>query len=257
VTQKEKILDKIKKLLKLANSDNEHEAAAAAARATKLMLEYEIEEAMLADDDSGLKEAVEEQALDETGNRVPWKLTLVSGLTRAFDCDCLYSWNIQWVKGKKKRVTVYKIIGQPSKLATVRYMYQYLVGEINRLADKAYGEEARERQASGIEAPPARGWKNGFRYGAATMIHQRLAEQRSETRREAQDAGKTQALVRINESALAVQSFKQQKYPRLGSAPAAVVSSRSGFSAGRAAGKSVSLGGGGPRLGAGAKRLKN
>lgn len=50
----DKIIDRIRKLLELSHSDNEHEAAQAAARAAQMMSENAVTEAMLqvvADDD--------------------------------------------------------------------------------------------------------------------------------------------------------------------------------------------------------------
>lgn len=48
MTDKEKILEKLKKLLALSKSDNPHEAALALQRAQKLMLAYNITQADLA-----------------------------------------------------------------------------------------------------------------------------------------------------------------------------------------------------------------
>ena len=47
MTTKDKMVDRVRKLLSLANSANEHEAAAAAAQAADLMVQFEIEAAML------------------------------------------------------------------------------------------------------------------------------------------------------------------------------------------------------------------
>lgn len=92
--RRESVLERVKKLLELAKSDNEHEAAAAAARAAELCLKHEIEEADL----EAAKPAGEQQvhpAADETIDRdkraVTWKIYLKMGLCSAFGGDS-YTW---------------------------------------------------------------------------------------------------------------------------------------------------------------------
>lgn len=247
MTQQEKILDRIKKLLSLANSSNEHEAALAAARATKLMLEHGIAEAQLEETDE--RENVGKIELEE-GTKLPkWKSVVLNGLSIAFDCIHYYS-RRRGAYGK--RSTVFIVVGQPSKTATITYMYTYLVKEIERLADAAYGEEARECQASGIERPGARAWKNAFRVGAAQTIASRVIKENKKVRAQAKAAG--QSLVRIDQDKTAVEVFVKNTVGPLGAGSGIKVSSRSGYAAGAAAGKNVGLGGG-KGLGAGNKRL--
>lgn len=246
-TRHEKILDRIKKLLSLANSSNEHEAALAAAQAAKLMMEHNIAEAQL--DSHEASENVGEIDLDSAGKLAKWKGIVLSGLTQAFDCKAYSTRKYDVYKGK----TVYKVVGQPSKTSTITYMYSYLVGEIDRLANVAYREEAMECEASGVGRPGARAWKNSFRVGAASVIQKRLLEERKTVRAEAKAAG--QSLVRIDKDALAVKDFVKENVGNLRKSSAARTSSRSGYAAGKAAGGNVSLGGG-KGLSAGARRLK-
>lgn len=247
----EKIIDRIKKLLNLSKSDNEEEAALAAARATELMLKHEIEEAQLGEVEE--VEDVEEQEADRTGQRVPWKSTLQNGLALSQGCQMYTS--TKWDSDKRKKFVAYMIVGQPSKVATIRYMYQYLSNEIDRLADRAYRVEHRECRASKVDPPSARAWKNAFRLGAASMIYSRLTEQRKKTHAKAKADGQSTALVVVAKAEEAVELHVKKHHPRMGKAAAASYSSGSGYGAGRAAGKKVGLGGGGKSLGAGAKQL--
>lgn len=245
---KDKIIDRIKKLLSLSKSSNEHEAAQAAALAADLMLSNEIEEAALCEPEDA-PEDVGADTLDELGKqRTPWKGTLAHCLTQSAGCR-------SYTSRRTGQVTI-QIVGQPSKVATVRYMYAYLVGEINRLADSAFREEHAECSRSGVPAPSARAWKNAFRLGAAGVIGNRVMAQRKETHAKAKASGAGTSLAVIETAEKAVEQYVRRTVGRLGSSPRPQFSSRSGYGAGAAAGQNVSLGGG-RGLGAGAKQLGN
>jgi hypothetical protein len=241
----DKIIDRVKKLLSLSKSTNEHEAAAAAAQAADLMLKHEIKEAALCDAENEPEDPTQE-TLDSAGRRVSWKSSLAHGITLSAGCQ---SYSDHRGGGCKTQ-----IVGPPSKLATIRYMYQYLTGEIDRLANTAYGAEHKECSDSGVPAPSARSWKNAFRLGASATIRKRLLAQRKETHKAAAAAGQSQALVVVKTAEEAVAIYIKQTVGPLRSSSRAQHSSRSGYGAGADAGRGVSLGGG-RGLGAGAKRL--
>ena len=261
----EKIIDKIRKLMTLANSANEHEAALAAARATELMLKHEIAEAQLATEEGAeVIEVVERESIDESGSIIPWKGNLCAGLAQSMGCEFYYG-STKYVRGTKQKRT-YLIIGQESKRAMIKYMYDYLCAELIRLADSAFRKavlkqradyiaEVKEYKASGLDAGPmpkplsARSWKNGFRLGAASMIWNRLNKQRKETHQAAQEAGQTTALVVVAANAEAVQVWMKKNVGKMGKGRAGTTSSGSGYGAGREAGKSVGLGNRGRALG--------
>lgn len=247
----EKIIDRIKKLLSLANSTNEHEAAMAAGQAAELMLQHEIKEAQLCDT-ADEPEDVDLMSLDESGQIIHWKGSLMAGLADSMGCKMHYHKNR--VYGRKAS-TSYNVVGQPSKVDTIRYMYSYLVGEVDRLADVAFRQEHIECRKSGVPSPSARSWKNSFRLGAAHTIATRLRAQREETHAAAADAGQGVGLMVIKKAEEAVGLYMKQKFPRMRRGAAASHSSSSGYGAGASAGKGVGLGSGGGRLGAGAKQL--
>jgi hypothetical protein len=260
----QKIIDRIRKLLNLANSANEHEAALAAAQATDLMLKHEIEEAQLADEGAEELGEVDKESIDETGSIVPWKGNIAAGLAQSMGCQMYYG-RSKYVRGQKQKRT-YVIIGQESKRATIKYMYNYLCAELIRLADIAFRQailkhraEEKEYRASGLSMgppPSARSWKNAFRLGAASMIWTRLNAQRKETHRGAEAAGQTQALMVVAKNEEAVQVWIKANLGKLGKGRAGSFSSGSGYGAGREAGKTVGLGGSGKALGRGtAKQL--
>lgn len=267
----EKIIDRVRKLLELANSTNEHEAATAAARAAELMIEHEISEAQIAAanevEGSTTVKPVRDVEIARDGRTVEWHRVLVSGLAFAFNCRHYY------YRAQHGNVDArYHVVGTEDSINAIRMMYAILVREVDQLARRAYMEEVAECEDSGIEAPSARAWKSAFRTGCARTIAQRLHAQRAASmqrakddaqratsmQRAADDASKSQALAVINRQREAVDAFVTERVGRLrvGAGSSAGRSSRSGYSAGAHAGRSVHLGGG-ARLGKGKSQLKN
>lgn len=251
------VLTKIRKLLELAKSTNEHEAATAAARAADLMLRHQIEEADLQVATEEKPDPIVDEAIDQFGKRVAWKSYLIWGLAESFGCQPYY------VTGGVSREYV---VGPASVMATIRYLYTYLSKEVIRLADEGYRIECDERHKSGVyDLPAARSWKASFRAGAAQTIRTRLREQRAVTFRVAREEGKTTALAVIDRQTEAVEKTMRARHPSLykrdgkarsGSGFSGGRSSRSGYESGVSAGRQVSLPGTSRQLGSGAKQLK-
>jgi hypothetical protein len=242
-----KVIDRIKKLLSLSKSNNEHEAAQAAALAADLMIKHEIAEAALCDAENEPEDASQE-TIDQSGRRVSWKGQLAHAISKSAGCRSYSD-----VRGKGCQT---QVVGQPSKIATVRYMYQYLTAEVDRLANSAYGAEHEECARSGVPAPSARAWKNAFRLGASQTIAGRLVDQRKKTHAAAAAAGQSSALVVVKKAEEAVSIYIKKNVPGLRATARAQFSSRSGYGAGANAGRGVNLGGN-AALGAGRRQLGN
>lgn len=243
----EKIIDRIKKLLSLANSANENEAALAAALAAELMLKHEIAEARLVEDGGELLEDVNAETIDHTASCVAWKGLIANGLAESLGCKMYYG----RARVDGKRVRSYVIVGQESKRSAIKYMYQYLVAELDRLSGPAYRMEVLECKHSDVPPPSARSWKNAFRLGAATTIHGRLTEQRKKTHKAAKAAGESQALIVVARAEEAVAAYMKKNIGKIHPGKLASYSSGSGFGAGRSAGRDVGLGSGSKALGRG------
>ena len=249
-----KILDRIRKLLELANSSNEHEAANAAGRAAELMIEHEISEAQIAAANVANTPSVKlvvDQEIARDGRVVEWHRALIGGLAGAFSCKHY------WYRAYRGTPARYHAVGTMDAINAIRTMYAILVGEVDQLAKRAYGEEVAECRDSDVEAPSARGWKSAFRTGCANMISERLQEQRrSQVKAARADASKSQALMVIDQQSEALATFMKVEVGKLRSfgSSTAGQSSRSGYGAGRDAGRDVNLGGG-RQLGKGKKEL--
>lgn len=241
----EKIIDKIKKLLALAtNNSSVEEAASAMAAAQRLMSEYQIEHAMLEDtDESGPKEAVAHDVLyDDGGKRLPWwRWIVANALCKANEC-----------KAYVVRPGVLGYIGRASDAQTVRYMFTYITAEIDRLCQDASKAADVSARGKGF----AKTWNNSFRVGAALEVGNRLVATQKEVFKEAEEAGKGDALAIIQEHALSLDVYaKKVLHLHSGGTVQANVN-RDARDAGRAAGRSIQLGKGTARLGGPSPMLK-
>jgi hypothetical protein len=249
-----KIIDRIRKLLELSKSANEHEAASAGARAAALMEEHQISEAVLRVTDEREAEPVVEGSVAagrQSGRRVAWKCTIVRGAAKAMGCSNTFT-----TGGKMST------FGHTSAVQTWSYLCQYLFREVDRLADEAW-ETQRLRFASHDAAGP-RAWKNAFRLGAAHVICERLKKQakRQDDHRAAAVAAvapveATMALAIIaKDRALVDAEYARRAESFVKGTPIGQISSGDGYRAGRKAGETVALSGGGPGLPAPAKALR-
>ncbi len=241
----EKLLDKVKKLLRLAErTTNEGEAAAAAAAAQKLIERHRLDVAAI-DISEGEREvpleAPERTVLDGAEgrrNKCAWRGALASGVARANAC------RVYWTGPRLQ------IVGAPSDVATVRYLYAYLVREIDRLAATKSGGKA---------------WLHGWRMGAVSTVSQRLAAARDEARREARAEAQTgggtaivrvtAALARAEKAESAVEAAMAAM--RLRKAKAAPLRAVSAYYQGQRDGHSIRLAAGAPLPAGAAGRIAN
>lgn len=183
----DKYVERVRKLLELSKSGNEHEAAQAAARAAEMMSEYAITEAMLevtSPDDAHVHvaERIIEGALPDAPERkVAWRDRIAVAVARSLDCEAFY-WN-----------NALTAIGRESAVSTWRYTCQYLFVEIARLADDAWLADGADLAAVG-QRP--RAWKGAFRLGAADTVANKLYQEgKVRAEREAALAGQMAGLL--------------------------------------------------------------
>lgn len=181
------LLDRVAKLLALAESPNVHEAALAAARAQELIEAHRLE---------GLLQAREaqERALEdgrdaplEAGRRVrKWKAVLAAQLAELNGC-------VAYAEGKRgdQRLLV---AGLPEDRAAVMEVWQWLVKRIEWLsATEGAGRDRR--------------WHEAFRIGASETILARMAEAKRSAR-----AGLETTALSVAESALEARAEAVRRY---------------------------------------------
>lgn len=235
-------------LLRLAQSDNPHEAALAAARAQEIIDRYKLNIASATTDNAAAVESSEPVqnfdrdplAQDATVQR--WKCYLAMGIAKGNQC-MVYTCG-----------TAICLIGRASDVATVRYFFTYLVGEIERLAEK---------HCRGC----GRTYWNNFRIGAAETVTQRLEESRAQTienvKAEALANGGESALVVVNNS-LALMKKKAHEVDLWAASNMKLRNRSAGKTrhhesardAGRRAGRSIPLGANSGALGSGARAIQ-
>jgi hypothetical protein len=228
----EKILDRIQKLLALATSDNVNEAAAAASKAQELMTRHQLELADLQAITPGATgESIDNDELFREKSLIMWKTTLAAGIAKANGC-AVYTSQVQYLSGKNV-ANVCRIVGIGSSVSTVRYMYTYLMREIDRLA--ALNREGHDRA-----------WLNSFRLGAVATITYRLQTAANDAKKGAS----TGALVVVDKNKDRLEEALAALGLRTG--PEHKIKDTTGFSAGAKAAKDINLTAG-PGLSAGAK----
>ena len=154
----EKVLNKIKNLLDLANNNpNEHEAMDAALKAQELMAKYNVELDQL-DDKPETREIVKEVYKQSGKHEMrKWKLGLASIIGDNFRCKVYFI-------GSSKDVVFYGY-KEDAKIAVQVFAYLYEVG--NKFAVKYYNKCKKEgKSTSGVMNT----YLAGFRAGVAEVL---------------------------------------------------------------------------------------
>lgn len=285
----DKIIDRVRKMLALAaNAGTEAEAANAAARAQALMAQHQLDEAQLRVADASLPpEPIERSArlepdAPETGRkRVAWREAIALAVAR--DVGVHMWWNTRReydpTTGRFRKSADVRGFGRESSIQTWRYVTAYLWRTIDELAE---GANAPAWQST-------RAWRNAYRVGCAQRIAERIytagrererakvavhdvADECRHRRRDdsgtCRDCGlcdaeprepssTSQALVLVERDREEVDREYAAFSRRFGTvASIGSTSSASGYEAGREAGDSVKLSGARAGLPAGQGRLK-
>ena len=230
-------MEKAAKLLRLAQTDNPHEAALAAARAQDIIDRYRLSAAAVAnaaeDRNPGQAPDDEEEIRDFrsdplTEDAATWKALLAQCLADLNQCKA-YAY-----------AGAICIIGRASDVEIVRPFFERIAADVDRLA-------ARHCRGNG------RSYWNAFRLGAVDTIRQRLRAAQADTaaavKAEALAAGGQSALVvvenslaRIERRKEAVAAWTKQHMQLRNVRRSTAGSSYAGREAGRRAGHSVNLG---------------
>lgn len=189
------ITEKLKSLLALAaNASTEHEASTAAAQAAKIAEKYRIDVATL----EGVGEATEQASraddpLFKSRRKSAWKIQL--SLILAKDNNCIIFCDATY-NGNKIQETRIEIIGKPSDVQVVKYLFAYLTSELTRLSRlKGKGK--------------GKSFSNSYLLGAVTGIRSQLETAKEEVRRGVDFA----ALIKINQSAIEAKEEAIRLYP--------------------------------------------
>jgi len=172
----EKVKDRVRKLLALAeNNPSVEEAAAAAAQAQRLMEKYRLDK-MMTDLESGKVEEAEigedDEFLDSAGRLSQWRVGLASALADSNSC------HIYLAKGYRK--TSIALVGSPEDRNMVRFMYDTLSLKIDRMCRIWCAEQSFERGEGRVAG-------NNFRLGAVATIRERLVDANLDAQKDAKE----------------------------------------------------------------------
>lgn len=150
---KEDVIRKVRKLLALSTSSNPNEAAAAAEKARKLLLQHGLEMTQLGEEPGEVKQ---ETWRDFSGRRDFAILLLVSTVAEANMCQ---GWSATSLYQNR-----HGLIGRPAAIACAIAQIDYLYEALTR--------HSAEKKAQGFSRP----WRNDYRRAWVAKIWQRLQE---------------------------------------------------------------------------------
>lgn len=195
--------------LKLSQSPNEAEAALAAAKAQEIIDKYKLdvtsvdfEQQEKQRDDEPIQDFWNDPLDNTTNNGSRWSTNLASVISRVNQCRILVS------HGANAHGTRIGVIGRPSDVQTVRYVYAWLKREVERLCKENTGGN------SGT-------YKRHYCLGVVDTIGRKLREQQKATQATATtNQGNNpfalvlvkNAIVKIQQRDQAVQKFVDDKY---------------------------------------------
>lgn len=124
----DRILDKISKLLKLAESPNIEEASSAMEKAHQLLKEHNLQISDIKE-----KSNLSEVVYGESGRIMNWKKILLNEICSFNYCTVLLS--------NRHKVKCFVIYGREENIVASKVMYEYLVSAIDRIAYESRRKE--------------------------------------------------------------------------------------------------------------------
>ena len=226
------IESKIRKLLALSESDNPHEAAAAAARAQQLITKYKIEKMIEAGEDFEIPEIgaqIDFPLFSYTTQRPPkWKWRIACAIAMANNCQ---PWH-----GRSGGRKICFCIGGAEDAAHAQSLYDYVERLITKMRDK--------KRPIYVTGGKKRSWNHSFETGASLEIWERLSQQTSSMRDKLEASQESSvALQKIDETMQAIDGWMEKEGMSFQHRRRRISVGEAGaFACGRDAGKSINLG---------------
>jgi Protein of unknown function (DUF2786) len=150
------IAEKIRKLLALATSPNEHEAMAATAKAQALLAEHNLSmsDVKMATDKGDGFVLEKEMGSDST----PWRRRIAAAVAEMYFCKYFFQYEKKWTSQRKTgyiRYDWHTFVGVPHNVSVTKIMFSYLSGTVERLAtegSKSVPMRERSRYATAFKA---------------------------------------------------------------------------------------------------------
>ena len=221
--QSDKLLEKIRALLRMAEhpGSNPYEAAVALEKAQALLLEHNLERAQVVtgqsdarpDDTIGMVDLSEPRAV------YPWRIRLCNTIAKSSLCH---------VVGTQQKGVIH-LFGTRTNVRVVLEMYYWIAEQLERISNEEYRAYKADE---GTAAKTA--WRNAFFLGALGTLKTRLDKPYQTF---AATTGRE--LVLVNDKALQVAAHKV--FPTTGKGNSWRPRAADGFGAGQSAGRNVSM----------------
>jgi len=157
---KQKIIDKVRKLLALSKgNDSEAEASAAAAKAQAMLAEYNLSLVDLEQVDFDVLMAGFHAKTEH------WVRHLMNAAAKLYLCEYFYSEG--WIDGVP--VDTHALIGAEHNIEVAKLMTQYLIGTVRRLAEEQVRTDKVPEHGRKV-------FKESFCIGAVNRLQQRIKE---------------------------------------------------------------------------------
>jgi hypothetical protein len=236
-----KIMDRLVKLMQMAERGTEHEAGIAAQRAAELLAKHQLD---MADVQgyaaSGLEPKVEKgridgEDVDDATSLENWHRSLLSAIADALGARPFF-------RPITKKKATFWIIGPADSVSSARYLYMSISRQINKMSRAAMREHGETQNA----------WRRSYAMGMVTRVWERLKAGRAA----AMSSASTTAMVWVDKTKVAI----QKEYANLGKMRDVKQGKRKRRDAsdyGYMDGEKVDVGGKRDSLGAGQARLKS
>ena len=238
---KDKIIEKIQKILALAgNNPSEGEAAKAAAKAQAMLAEHNLSMADVAPEKQKLEMQIDYEL--RTDSR-PWRRKVATMTAKMYFCEYYF----QYVKkplpndptGKKyRRFDIHLFLGEKHNITVTKLMFAYLHTTVTRLAKEA---------AKRVPEKERTAFVNSFQHSCANRLAWRIQEKIDEAKRGGLKTDSGNTLPALNnlyaDAAAKLKAFKEQTDFEVGKPEKAKAKSNhaGGMVAGDRAGRDISL----------------
>ena len=229
--EKESILNRIQKLLKMSteNGASENEAMLAADKAQKLLQEHNLSIADIKDDSQAEPMDSEDVEVD----RDLWKGYIRNATAKLYFCK---TYTTMKLDTHYKKVKVITFVGRKSNRMVATEMCKYFINTVNRLADEEFREVPGSRASINKMA-------HAFKQGAASKLSSRLKERYEEIAPEYIPQGNPDGLpVLYKNEQMAITKWLEQKGIRLRSAKSSMsIRDRVAYSRGSEKGDGIGI----------------
>ena len=237
MTNQSAITAKIQKLLALATSSNEHEAASAATKAHAMLAEHNLSMASVQATDDTSNDMGHNEHSNSDSSKEQWIIQLWSATAKLYFCGYFFC------KNPYDQTISHTLVGSPANSAAAASMAKFLTDTVQALSKRNSGPDLFCSDPS--TKPRSVLWLRTFRTGASETICTRLRDRLKELKAGQQsqndiaNANNLPALYKSTEQEVA--AYTAQNFNLKSSRPSKARLDPGAYKAGRSAGTHIGL----------------